>query len=196
MKLKIARGTTQKIVRLFVQDSTATSGAGLVGLTNASSGLLAYYIREGDSSATAITLAAGTVGVYSSGGFKEVDSTHMPGLYELGLPNAALASGNSVLIYLQGATSMVPTLLEIELDALNYQDGTAAGLTAVPLAMAQAVPTSNSAQTVGDALNAARAQGFGKWALSGTSLTLYAADGTTVVRTFVLDSATAPTSRT
>lgn len=62
--------------------------------------------------------------------------------------------------------------------------------------MTQAVPTTNTAQTLGDALNAARAQGFGKWALVGTTLTLYAADGTTVVRTFTLDSATAPTSRT
>lgn len=62
--------------------------------------------------------------------------------------------------------------------------------------MAQAVPTSNAAQTVGDALNAARAQGFGKWVLSGTSLTLYAADGTTAVRTFTLDRAAGPTSRT
>lgn len=58
------------------------------------------------------------------------------------------------------------------------------------------VPTTNTAGTIGDALNAARAQGFGKWALVGTTLSLYAADGTTVVRSFVLDSATAPTSRT
>jgi hypothetical protein len=48
---------------------------------------------------------------------------------------------------------------------------------------------------VGDALNAARAQGFGKWVLSGTTLTLYAPDGATAVRTFTLDSATAPTQR-
>jgi hypothetical protein len=45
------------------------------------------------------------------------------------------------------------------------------------------------------ALNAARAQGFSKWVLSGTTLTLYAADGTTTVRTFTLDSANAPTQR-
>lgn len=61
--------------------------------------------------------------------------------------------------------------------------------------MTQAVPTSNTAQTVGDALNAARAQGFGKWVLSGTTLTLYASDGTTVVRAFTLDSSTSPTQR-
>lgn len=64
------------------------------------------------------------------------------------------------------------------------------------LTLTTAVATSNTAQTVGDALNAARAQGFGKWVLSGTTLTLYAADGTTAVRTFTLDSASLPTSRT
>lgn len=56
-------------------------------------------------------------------------------------------------------------------------------------------PTNND-ETLGGALAAARAQGFGKWALVGTTLTLYAADGTTPVKAFTLDSATAPTSRT
>lgn len=65
----------------------------------------------------------------------------------------------------------------------------------VLLNLTQTIPATNTAQTVGDALNAARAQGFGKWVLSGTSLTLFAADGTTVVRTFALDSGTAPTQR-
>lgn len=61
--------------------------------------------------------------------------------------------------------------------------------------MTQSVPSSNTAQTLGDALNAARAQGFGKWVLSGTLLTLYAADNTTVVRSFTLDNPTNPTQR-
>ncbi len=67
---------------------------------------------------------------------------------------------------------------------------------AMVIDLTQAVPTSNTAQTVGDALNAARADGFGKWVLSGTTLTLYANDGTTAVRTFTLDSSTNPASRT
>jgi hypothetical protein len=67
--------------------------------------------------------------------------------------------------------------------------------TTVGIDLTQAVPTSNMAQTVGDALNAARAQGFGKWTVSGTTLTLYANDGTTAVRTFTLDSSSAPTQR-
>ena len=55
--------------------------------------------------------------------------------------------------------------------------------------------TSNVGNSVGDCLNAARAQGFGRWALAGTTLTLYGSDNTTVVRTFTLDSATSPTER-
>jgi hypothetical protein len=68
--------------------------------------------------------------------------------------------------------------------------------TGYSLNLTQAIPTTNTAQTVGDALNAARADGFGKWVLVGTTLTLYAGDGTTAVRVFTLDSGTAPTSRT
>ena len=51
------------------------------------------------------------------------------------------------------------------------------------------------AERYGPLTQAARAQGFGKWVMSGTTLTLYAADGTTVVRAFVLDSATSPMQR-
>jgi len=72
----------------------------------------------------------------------------------------------------------------------------AAVTTPVTISLSQAIPTSNTVQTIGDALNAARAQGFGKWTISGTTITLYAGDGTTVVRTFTLDSSTAPTQRT
>lgn len=61
--------------------------------------------------------------------------------------------------------------------------------------LTQTVPTSNTSQTVGDAFNAARAQGFGKWVISGTTLTLYAADGSTVVRTFTTNSSASPTQR-
>lgn len=63
--------------------------------------------------------------------------------------------------------------------------------------MTEDVPTSNAANTLGDCLNAARAQGFGNWTLNLITkvLTLYAADGVTVVHSFTLDSVTAPTQR-
>ncbi len=66
---------------------------------------------------------------------------------------------------------------------------------AMTLDLSQAVPLSNAAQSVGDALNAARTAGFGGWSLVGTTLTLFAPDGVTVVRTFTLDDAGNPTQR-
>jgi hypothetical protein len=67
----------------------------------------------------------------------------------------------------------------------------------VKLDLTAAVPTTgNTANTVGDCLNAARAQGFGNWVISGTTLTLYAPDGTTVVKAFNLNDAVNPSQRT
>lgn len=70
----------------------------------------------------------------------------------------------------------------------------------VGLNFAQWVPTTNTNGTLGDAMNATLANGFGKWVINTGSvpptLSLYARDGTTVVRTFNLDSLSAPTSRT
>ncbi len=120
-KFELVRGTVSKTIKVVIFDSSVTTGAGLAGLTNASAGLTAYYIVEGQATMTAITLAAGTVGTWSSGGFKEVNATHAPGLYELGIPNAVLASGASAVIYLQGATNMVPCPIEIELTGFDNQ---------------------------------------------------------------------------
>jgi len=137
-KLHLKRATTSKLARIFIQDSSSTTGAGLTGLVFNSASLTAYYIKEGSSSATAITLATMTVGTWASGGFKEVDATNMPGVYEIGIPDAALSTGNSTIVMLKGATNMVPVLLEFELDAVDYQDAVRFGLSALPNASASA----------------------------------------------------------
>ena len=139
-KLKIKESTTSKLVRVFIQDSSSTTGAGLTGLVYNSSGLTAHYLPEGDATATAITLATMTVGTWATGGFKEVDSTNMPGVYEIGLPDAVIdaTSEGSTLVMLKGATNMAPVLLEIELDKIDYRDSVRAGLTALPNAAADA----------------------------------------------------------
>lgn len=105
-----------------------------------------------------------------------------------------LVANKSYLVrYVLGAA--VPPMPTFALDAV-YWDGT--NVTALTtLDLTQAVPTSNTAQTLGDALNAARAQGFGKWTIVGTTLTLYANDGITAVRAFTLaPNANNPSSRT
>lgn len=151
MNLQLHKGTTSKIRRFFIKNSSVTTGAGLTGLVYNSSNLIAYYIREGDATATAITLAAGTVGTWSSGGFKEVDATHLPGVYELGLPDAALLTGaNSVLVMLSGATNMTPAWEEIQLTDTDVNDAQHFGLTGLPsLGTDSRVLVSGDAHTAG-----------------------------------------------
>lgn len=118
-KLTVSPGTTSQTIELFIQDSSSTTGAGLTGLVFNSAGLTAYYHREGAAApATAISLVTATVGTWTSGGFKEIDATNMPGHYELGVPDAALAaSAGYVDIHLEGATNMAPVPAEIQLVA-------------------------------------------------------------------------------
>lgn len=125
-KVSIKAGTTSKLIDIFVQDSSSTTGGGLTGLVYNAASLTAYYYREGAASATAITLATMTLGTWATGGFIVVDGTNMPGCYQLGIPDAAIAAGaKSVLVMLKGATNMAPLVLEIELTAVDNQSATA-----------------------------------------------------------------------
>src|SRR5882757_5474417 len=118
MKLNIFAGATSQIFQIFIADSSSTIGAGLTGLTNASSGLTAYYHRDTDTTATAISLVTMTVGTFTSSGFKEIDATNMPGHYQFCPPNAAIASGAaSCMFHLKGATNMAPLPIEVQLVA-------------------------------------------------------------------------------
>lgn len=136
-KLSIVAGATSQSVNVFIQNSSLTTGAGLTGLAYNTASLTAYYTFTGaNTTATAITLGslAAVTSAYSSGGFKEVDATNMPGVYRLDIPNAALAAskGRSVAIMLKGATNMSPCLLEIELTGWDNQDAVHGGLSCLP----------------------------------------------------------------
>ncbi len=121
-KLSLVQGTTSKLLQVFISDASSSAGAGMTGLAYNTSGLTAYYYREGAGSSVAITLATMTLGTWSTGGFVEVDATNLPGVYQLGIPNAALvSSAKSVMVMLKGVANMVPVLLEIELTAIDNQ---------------------------------------------------------------------------
>jgi hypothetical protein len=156
---------------------------GVTGLLFNTSGLTASYIRN-RSAPVSISLVSQTpTGTWASGGFAEISSTLAPGLYRLDIPNDALVSGaDDVTIMVKGASGTNAAVMTINLSPININ-------------MAQPVPTSNTAQTVGDALNAARAQGFGKWTINGNTLSLYAPDGSTIIKSFTLDSAKFPSQR-
>src|ERR1041384_540634 len=107
MKLFRLAGATSEIWQVFIQDTSRFDGGGLTGLTNASSGLTAYYHRDTDTTATAISLVSMTVGTFTSSGFAAVDGTNLPGVYQFCPPNAALASGaKSCIFMLKGAANM------------------------------------------------------------------------------------------
>lgn len=142
-KLSVLGGATSQSVLVFIQDSSSTTGAGLSGLVYNTAGLAAYYSFAGAAcTATVITLAtlAGVTSAWSSGGFIEVDATHMKGWYRFDVPNVviAAASGRSVGVHLYGAANMAPLPLEIELTGWDNQDGVHGGMTALPNAAATA----------------------------------------------------------
>lgn len=133
MKLQKLAGATSEIWQVFIQNSALTTGAGLTGLVFNTSGLTAYYHRDTDTTATAVTLATMTVGTFTSSGFKEIDATNMPGWYQFCPPNAAIAAGaKSCGFHLQGAANMAPLPIEVQLVAVNPDDAVRYGMTALP----------------------------------------------------------------
>jgi hypothetical protein len=152
MKLSLKKGTTSKLIQVFIQDSAVTTGAGKTGLSATSASITAYYYREGNSVTTAIPMTNSSLGIFASGGISTVDATNMPGLYQFGIPNTALATGaSSVVLMIQGASGAAPILAEIQLVDYNPEDSVRMGLTALPNVVAGAsggVPLGDSSGQV------------------------------------------------
>lgn len=112
----LKKGTTSKIYQIFIKD--ARTGNGLTGLTSGSSGLTWYYCRDdqGNAGCTSVTPGAATRGSFTSSGFIEKDATNAPGIYEIGLPNASIATGSGLVVhYLKGVANMVPVTVMLAL---------------------------------------------------------------------------------
>ena len=192
----ILKNVASQGVYLFAYNSSGAK-------TGDSANITGYSSIDGATTGTVLGTANPT----------EISSANLPGVYWQPLAQSE-TNGNAIAFSWKSSTSGVsidPVAVlttGVSLPAAAYAGdgglptcGTNANqLTLGPggvvsLDLTQTVPTANTAQTVGDALNAARAQGFGKWAISGTTLTLYAGDGITIVRTFTLDSSTSPQQR-
>ncbi len=114
------RGATSQIVQVYIRNSS--TGAGLSGLAYNTSGLTAYYSYNGDSASHAISLVTMSLGTFTSGGFKEIDATNMPGVYQFGIPDAALANGGGVDLVLQGAANMLECRIKMQLTVSDLWD--------------------------------------------------------------------------
>jgi hypothetical protein len=152
--LNIAPGTTSYSAALYLGSS---------GLGYSSTGLKAFYNRNGGT-ATTITLVNQTPsGSWVSGGFCEMDPVNTPGMYRLDVPNAALATGTKIAsLVVRGASGTNGAFANISLSNVQASLDTTQNL---------------GSTTVGDALNSANSGGVGKWSISGDLLYLYAADG-------------------
>lgn len=134
-KLELDIGSTGVALDLFIQNSTATDGAGLTGLLGTSAGLTCFYHRP-FGTAVPVTLTTGSVTqAYTSGLFVEINSTAMPGFYTFHPPDTAFAAGaGSVSFMLKGASNMAQLPLEIQL-----KPGTATVVLATAVAAAPTV---------------------------------------------------------
>jgi hypothetical protein len=186
-KIPVVKNKTSKLAQIFVQDTSVVTGAGLPGLVYNSVGLTWYYYVEGQGSSVQVSLQNMTLGTWVSGGFKEVDATNMPGWYQIGIPNAALAliaGGETVAMHIQGAVNMAPIPLELEL--VVEDDQTYSGLkknhafTAMPFTMTS---TSTKLPVAGLTVTVQRKLDSGSFAVGGlTNITdatngVYTVDG-------------------
>ena len=107
--ITIAPGSTSQSIELYL---------GATGLTASTSGLSARYNRTRTASQD-IPLVARTIAqAWTSGGFAEVDSTNMPGVYRLDLPDAALAAGaDDVTIVVRGASGTNGAVMTVKLSS-------------------------------------------------------------------------------
>jgi hypothetical protein len=139
--ITIAPASTSQSIELYL---------GATGLTFSTTGLAAYYVRN-QSAPVAITLVTQTpTGAWASGGFAEIDSSAVPGVYRLDVPNAAFAAGASdVTIVVRGASGTNGAVLTVTLSS--------GGLTAAQTAAAvwdEARASHTTAGTFGQYVNA------------------------------------------
>jgi len=131
--ITIAPGSTSQSIELYL---------GVTGLTFATSNLAAYYVRN-QAAPVAITLVTQTAtGAWSSGGFAEISSSLVPGVYRLDVPNAAFAAGASdVTIVVRGASGTNGAVMTVTLSS--------GGLTAAQTAAAVLDAVGSSYVTAG-----------------------------------------------
>ena len=119
-----AAGTSNIMLEVMMRNST--TGEGVTGITPSS--MIIYYIAEGGAADVSVAPVTGVLGTYSSGAWVQVDAANMPGLYQFGIPNAALATGpNSVTFIFQSAGSL-NKYLRIILTQADLRNSTSLGV--------------------------------------------------------------------
>jgi hypothetical protein len=105
--LVIRAGSRGRSAFVFARDEGAGAG-GVTGLRHDAPGVASAYLRSGSGEVQPIALREGRADRHVPGGFREVDRRLLPGLYELGLPDTALAEGSPrVIVSLQARGAVI-----------------------------------------------------------------------------------------
>jgi hypothetical protein len=134
-KFTVKNGATGVILRIKVQDTTSTTGAGKTGLMCGSAGLAVSTIADNESAPTVYRQADGNIetvpvlGIFTAPAagkcrFCEIDAANHPGLYEVQIADArwAVANARSVIVTVSGAANAAQVDAEVQLDAKVVAD--------------------------------------------------------------------------
>lgn len=139
--LLLKAGCTSQIVEVTIRD--ATTGQGKTGI--AANSVAFLYQKRGNAASTATSAcSAMSAGTWVSGGWCAVDASNAPGLYQFGVPNAALAGTDAVTIRFK-ISGAIDKEVKIVLTAVDLQDAVAAGISRL-----DATVGSRSSLTLGD----------------------------------------------
>ena len=184
------------------QSQTTYVFLGVTGISFNTPNLVCYYVRNNSATVTVPLVTQTATGAWVSGGFCEVDSIKLPGLYRFDIPNAMIGSGTTsasfaikgasgsngayVTVEFDQASMLISTpgykLISDQLGANDELDIVQGTQTTVKL---QIVDTYNTAVPVGAATCTVEAYSAGNLISTYTPTIQYDANGE---MTFVLDS--------
>ena len=184
------------------QSQTTYVFLGVTGISFNTPNLVCYYVRNNSATVTVPLVTQTATGAWVSGGFCEVDSIKLPGLYRFDIPNAMIATGTTsasfaikgasgsngayVTVEFDQASMLISTpgykLISDQLGANDELDIVQGTQTTVKL---QIVDTYNTAVPVGAATCTVEAYSAGNLISTYTPTIQYDANGE---MTFVLDS--------
>lgn len=133
MKFQLPKGETSVILTVFIQDSSATTGAGLGSLDQTSSITGGYVKRNGTGVALAVDENVTTEGTYEAPSTAAQVRIGTPanlrtGAYELHFHNDLFTTADWVTIFLGGASNMAELTLEIQLTSVDLNNSTLGNL--------------------------------------------------------------------
>jgi hypothetical protein len=108
-------GATSQIIEVPLRSSS--TGQLLTGAAYGS--ITAKYVREGSNTQVTVSVVAASQGVYTSGGWIE---TGIAGVYQFGIPNAALAAGAKAVTLVFSASGAIDVVKRIVLVSEDLRD--------------------------------------------------------------------------